>query len=46
MARRPKGIYKAYVNYRFSITIFQRGHKFTATDTKYYQMENLSNNQY
>ena len=33
MARRPKGIYKAYVIYPFSIKISQRWHKFTATDT-------------
>ena len=39
MVRRHKGIYKAYVNYPFSITIFQRW-QIMATDTKYYQMEN------
>ena len=39
MVRRPKGIYKAYINYPFSITTFQRW-QIMVTDTKYYQMEN------
>ena len=46
MARRPKGNFKAYVNQAPQLQFFEDGIKITATDTKYYQVENKNKNQY